>query len=206
MLINTFSSFFFILSRNYFQRFWKALEPLAPTIPIPIPIESLRFVFERAPKLLIDVGADVAQTQTSWLDGRSNSPHCPASGFVAHCPLATDHWPLAAFGHLPYAGVLFIYSALFFHCSVCANSTLAHWFIQQSTAGDPRDFSTRAWIESNWLESNSNSKLNWIAPWPRDADRGRPTRLSGVLFYSESRSDLPGMHIPHTSCTPYHIP
>lgn len=153
------------VAQNYFQHFWKTLEPLAPTIPT----ETLRF--ERAPKkkkkkLLIDVGADVAQTQmetqTSWLDGRSNLPHCPPAIWWPTVHRWLTIWPLAAFGHLPYAGVLFMF---FIHCFFfniffffifvtpwCANSTLAHWFIQQSTAGDPRDFLTRAWIELNWLE------------------------------------------------------
>lgn len=132
--------------------------------------DSYVYNFERAPKkkkkLLIDVGADVAQTQmetqTSWLDGRSNLPHCPSAIWWPTVHRWLTIWPLAAFGHLPYAGVLFMF---FIHCFFlniffffifvtpwCANSTLAHWFIQQSTAGDPRDFLTRAWIELNWLE------------------------------------------------------
>lgn len=155
------------VAQNYFQHFWKTFEPLAPT-------ETLRFVClqfrtdtkKKKKKLLIDVGADVAQTQmetqTSWLDGRSNLPHCPSAIWWPTVHRWLTIWPLAAFGHLPYAGVLFMF---FIHCFFfniffffifvtpwCANSTLAHWFIQQSTAGDPRDFLTRAWIELNWLE------------------------------------------------------
>lgn len=202
------------VAQNYFQHFWKTLEPLAPTIPT----ETLRF--ERAPKkkkkkLLIDVGADVAQTQmetqTSWLDGRSNLPHCPPAIWWPTVHRWLTIWPLAAFGHLPYAGVLFMF---FIHCfffliffflyirySVVCQFNFGSLIYSAVDGWRPtRFFDSRlnrielTRIESNWLESNSYSKLNWIASWPRNSDRGQPALLSGgFLVYSESRTERPGM-------------